>query len=907
MSESAVISVEVKLDPQLDNIKKQIIDKLQKPMVQTALVIEKAMTDAFSAVTRSAEDAGKAVAKAVARISSADSAVSSMMKNIVSDTSKLKSEFSKTFDDIKNSTLSQMQKLTDQIQKSLENVQLESDPVSGIDKRIEAVRQKVGLLQKKWQELNSAMEAMSPKASEKLAAALSNIKDKAKKAGAAVKEKVGAAFGAVKNVGAKAAEKIVSGLGAMTKKAASAAVSVKSGLTSAVTKAASAVGNVLGGAFTTVKNIGSRAVGALKSGFSALGGLVGGVFKTAGDFVKNQFSSALTSACMGNEEFARSFGDIQSNLQTAFTPIISAVMPALNTLMSALASVSQGVAGFISGLFGTTYEKAQKSVKKVGEAGKEAKKASVYLSSFDEMNVAGNDSSGDTQTAQPYMDTSSLDSKGSKWAEGLGESIRSFLSSAFESVGEKAENIFSNLSSWAQTSFAPTFEGIWSGLEEQGAQLGEILGGMFADISTLGEPLKEYFAGDFTVFLQNVFATIGQSAVGLLDSFNLVFSDIWNVVVFPILNNFIEVALPMITQFATEIVSTLGVLFEQIKIVFDTLWTEAVQPVLSLFSEMWIGLMTSLSEFWAEWGEPIFDGLKQAITGTGETLLNIWESVLKPVWDKVVETVDMLWTDHIKPLIDNFLDFIGELVTGAEAIYNKFILPIVNWFVEKLGPPVSAVINKIIEIVGGVIGKITDAVSGIITALKGIVQFITGVFTSDWEKAFTGIKNIFKGIWDSLSNIVKIPINLIIDLINGLTGAIEKGLNWIINGINDALSFDIPDWLGGGTFGIDIPNVDIPEIPHLASGGLAYAPQLAMVGDNRNARIDPEVIAPLSKLEGAMGGGQLYEIAALLREIIAVLKGLDLTVTGNIDGRVLWRSVIKMYRQYKTRTGGITV
>nr|DAJ05649.1 MAG TPA: minor tail protein [Caudoviricetes sp.] len=907
MSESAVISVEVKLDPQLDNIKKQIIDKLQKPMVQTALVIEKAMTDAFSAVTRSAEDAGKAVAKAVARISSADSAVSSMMKNIVSDTSKLKSEFSKTFDDIKNSTLSQMQKLTDQIQKSLENVQLESDPVSGIDKRIEAVRQKVGLLQKKWQELSSAMEAMSPKASEKLAAALSSIKDKAKKAGAAVKEKVGAAFGAVKNVGAKAAEKIVSGLGAMTKKAASAAVSVKSGLTSAVTKAASAVGNVLGGAFTTVKNIGSRAVGALKSGFSALGGLVGGVFKTAGDFVKNQFSSALTSACMGNEEFARSFGDIQSNLQTAFTPIISAVMPALNTLMSALASVSQGVAGFISGLFGTTYEKAQKSVKMVGEAGKEAKKASVYLSSFDEMNVAGNDSADNTQTAQPDMDTSSLDSKGSKWAEGLGESIRSFLSSAFESVGEKAENIFSNLSSWAQTSFAPTFEGIWSGLEEQGAQLGEILGGMFADISTLGEPLKEYFAGDFTVFLQTVFAAIGQSAVGLLDSFNLVFSDIWNVVVFPILNNFIEVALPMITQFATEIVSTLGVLFEQIKIVFDTLWTEAVQPVLSLFSEMWIGLMTSLSEFWAEWGEPIFDGLKQAITGTGETLLNIWESVLKPVWDKVVETVDMLWTDHIKPLIDNFLDFIGELVTGAEAIYNKFILPIVNWFVEKLGPPVSAVINKIIEIVGGVIGKITDAVSGIITALKGIVQFITGVFTADWEKAFTGIKNIFKGIWDSLSNIVKIPINLIIDLINGLTGAIEKGLNWIINGINDALSFDIPDWLGGGTFGIDIPNVDIPEIPHLASGGLAYAPQLAMVGDNRNARTDPEVIAPLSKLEGAMGGGQLYEIAALLREIIAVLKGLDLTVTGNIDGRVLWRSVIKMYRQYKTRTGGITV
>ena len=48
--------------------------------------------------------------------------------------------------------------------------------------------------------------------------------------------------------------------------------------------------------------------------------------------------------------------------------------------------------------------------------------------------------------------------------------------------------------------------------------------------------------------------------------------------------------------------------------------------------------------------------------------------------------------------------------------------------------------------------------------------------------------------------------------------------------------------------------------PKLAQGGLAYAPTMATVGDNRNARVDPEVIAPLSKLKnmlsdvGGMGG-----------------------------------------------------
>jgi tape measure domain-containing protein len=42
--------------------------------------------------------------------------------------------------------------------------------------------------------------------------------------------------------------------------------------------------------------------------------------------------------------------------------------------------------------------------------------------------------------------------------------------------------------------------------------------------------------------------------------------------------------------------------------------------------------------------------------------------------------------------------------------------------------------------------------------------------------------------------------------------------------------------------------------PKLAMGGLAYGPTMATVGDNRNARVDPEVIAPLSKLKGMLDG-----------------------------------------------------
>jgi tape measure domain-containing protein len=46
----------------------------------------------------------------------------------------------------------------------------------------------------------------------------------------------------------------------------------------------------------------------------------------------------------------------------------------------------------------------------------------------------------------------------------------------------------------------------------------------------------------------------------------------------------------------------------------------------------------------------------------------------------------------------------------------------------------------------------------------------------------------------------------------------------------------------------------ITQIPAFAEGGMVYGPGLAMVGDNKNAAVDPEVIAPLSKLKSIMGG-----------------------------------------------------
>lgn len=90
-------------------------------------------------------------------------------------------------------------------------------------------------------------------------------------------------------------------------------------------------------------------------------------------------------------------------------------------------------------------------------------------------------------------------------------------------------------------------------------------------------------------------------------------------------------------------------------------------------------------------------------------------------------------------------------------------------------------------------------------------------------------------------------------------------------------------------------------IPKLATGGIVKAPTLALVGDNADARSNPEVVAPLSELQRIMGTGG--DIARYLQQIIALIESLGFDIHTDIDGQTLFRTVVKHNASYKARTG----
>ena len=196
---------------------------------------------------------------------------------------------------------------------------------------------------------------------------------------------------------------------------------------------------------------------------------------------------------------------------------------------------------------------------------------------------------------------------------------------------------------------------------------------------------------------------------------------------------------------------------------------------------------------------------------------------------------------------------VGAVIDGIRDWLNSLL----DWIDNKTNGKLKPLIIGIKAIVTAVFGNIKQTVENVIDDIKtifsGLIKFISGVFSGDFDRAWEGIKDIFKGIW-----------NTIIDLLNGAINIIIKGLNWLIKQMNK-IHFNVPSWVpfvGGKSIGVNISYISENVLPHLAKGAVIPANDefLAVLGDQthgNNIEAPEELIRKIVREESG-GSGEVH-------------------------------------------------
>lgn len=229
---------------------------------------------------------------------------------------------------------------------------------------------------------------------------------------------------------------------------------------------------------------------------------------------------------------------------------------------------------------------------------------------------------------------------------------------------------------------------------------------------------------------------------------------------------------------------------------------------------------------------------------------------------------------------------IGGISTAVNGVTTA--LPMIqNAFTTVFGfiaaNPVNTLIAAILMLVVYVIStseeiqaNLAALAAAIVQVFSGIIDFIAGVFTGDWERAWSGIVQIFQGIFSGIGAAATAAINIVIGMVN----AAIDGINWLISNINR-----IP--------GVSIGNVG--KIPMLADGGTVWSGS-AIVGEAGPELLTVSggkaVVQPLTPNTGKIEG--------LLGDISSQLGGgydIPFVVQVTIDGDVVGESAVQYIRR----------
>ena len=229
-------------------------------------------------------------------------------------------------------------------------------------------------------------------------------------------------------------------------------------------------------------------------------------------------------------------------------------------------------------------------------------------------------------------------------------------------------------------------------------------------------------------------------------------------------------------------------------------------PVLMGFGKISAGISTAISNFGRVGGAITkltgasgFSGIAKIMTGpfgiaaaavaaTALLIYKNWDRIA-PILQKIGDRFVEFW-QTVKPQLEPFIEFVEKI-----ASYLK----------ETFGPVVEEIFNFAGEFIVGTFDTIGVAIDALLTMFEGIISFLSGVFKTDWESVWNGCKEFVGTAFSGLADMVKVPINAVISIVNG---AISK-----INSIH----FTVPEWVPG-IGGKGWEGLNIPQIPTLAKG-----------------------------------------------------------------------------------------
>ncbi len=331
------------------------------------------------------------------------------------------------------------------------------------------------------------------------------------------------------------------------------------------------------------------------------------------------------------------------------------------------------------------------------------------------------------------------------------------------------------------------------------------------------------------------------------------------------------------------------------------------ESMLGSFNTIVSTIGDELNETYDEKIGPFIQHMGEGFSDTAQKWHDGWTEYVTPALNEAKGKFDDFTNNTLKPMLEDVLGpdgSFGKFITVLQDFYDNVLKPVIDYCAKEVTKVIGDMIKIGEQFLEDILVAITDQINGILKVATGLIEFITGVFTGDWEKAWNGIKDTTEGVLNYIDGLIEGIIAKAKGIGESIKTAIEAGSGranmeyanpegegidkYVINNKNadkGALfrNYDyvgmIGDLFTGGEYTKKTREKQ-KSVPALATGGYIGPgqPTLALIGDNRS---QGEIVSPVDKM------AEVFE-NVLARTGSGQPQQIVLNNYTTLDGRVIY-------------------
>lgn len=320
-----------------------------------------------------------------------------------------------------------------------------------------------------------------------------------------------------------------------------------------------------------------------------------------------------------------------------------------------------------------------------------------------------------------------------------------------------------------------------------------IVGGIEKFLKQNVQRIKNYLIDMFNIGAE-ISQIAGNLAVAFADVFSVFGGETAQQITADLIGIFAEIGMT-VTETAAKLGRDILNMIAQPFIDNKDILKSAIEGSLGVIETVTSGVLTvvqnlsdAVSRLYDEHVKPFFDSIADGLSSILETLITGYNTYILPVLQGLAEQIKGLLEGPLGDAILKIEAFLGKLIDSLKLLWESVLVPLINWIIANLLP----VVAKIIDVVGTtaikVIKSLIKIIGDVADTLSGIIDFLVGVFTGDWELAWQGIKEIANGTWNFIKDVVSGAWDVIKTVTKGALKIIKTVISTAWNAIKTATS-----------------------------------------------------------------------------------------------------------------------